>query len=110
MVINILCSQLSQRNEMNKTGFHDSALCCVGAVKNSLHIHSLPWGARCDNIKQCFAKYHCFPAAHYRGIWLLLSLPWLRFSSNLGDFAVNNGGKDGVSLHTNAQIVSSGTV
>ena len=43
MVINILCSQLSRQNETNQTGFHDSALCCVGAVKNSLHIHSLPW-------------------------------------------------------------------
>ena len=30
---------------MNITGFHDSALCCVGAVKNSLDIYSLPWGA-----------------------------------------------------------------
>ena len=30
---------------MNITGFHDSALCCVGAAKNSLDIYSLPWGA-----------------------------------------------------------------
>ena len=44
----------------------NSALRCVGAVKNSLDIHSLPWGARCDSIKQCFAKYHCFLAEHYR--------------------------------------------
>ena len=56
-------SQLSRQNEMN---ILNSALRCVGAVKNSLDIHSLPWGARCDNIKQCFANYHCFLAAHYR--------------------------------------------
>ena len=46
---------LSWRSETNIAGFHDSALCCVLAVKNSWHIHSLPRGAWCDNIKQCFA-------------------------------------------------------
>ena len=50
----------------NEMTIFNSALRCVGAVKNSLDIHSLPWGARCDDIKQCFAKYHCFLAAHYR--------------------------------------------
>ena len=30
------------------TGFHDSALCCIGAEKkNSLHTHSLLWEATC---------------------------------------------------------------
>ena len=56
-------SVLSCHGKMN---ILNSALCCVGAVKNSLDIHSSPWGARCDDIKQCFAKYHCFLAAHYR--------------------------------------------
>ena len=84
-------------------------------MKNSLDIHSLPWGARCDNIKQCFEKYRCFLVAHYRnkvggGIRLLSSLPRLWFSSNLGDFAVNTIGKDEVLPHANALIVSSGTV
>ena len=41
---------------------------------------------------------------------LLSSLPRLRFSSNLGDFAVNTIGKDEVLPHANALIVSSGTV
>ena len=58
---------------------------------------------------------HCSGAAHYRnyicrGIRSLSSLPRLRFSSHLGDFAVNMIGKDEVFPRANALIVSSGTV
>ena len=37
-----------------------SLLSCHGAVKNSLDIHSLPWGTRCDNIKQWLCKVPLF--------------------------------------------------
>ena len=71
---------------MNITGFHDSALCCVGAVKNSLDIYSLPWGARCYNIKQCLQS----------------TIVFLRHITAIK--SVNTIGKDEVLPHANALI------
>ena len=85
---------------MNTTGFHDSALCCVGAVKNScifiLYLGELSVITLNNALQPLFS---C-------GIWLLSSLPWLRFSSRPGDFAVNTIGKDEVLPRANAVIVS----